>query len=493
MSQEEFALRSQNAYHESSRYDAGGRAWSRATTPEAQELSRKNAGKHYVTLRKKKRRKRVLKGLLVTFLLLLVSCAVAAVAYIAHINGKITKHVDQSLLNVLTDTQDNDPFYMLLLGTDKDGERTESADYGSDFSAYRTDTIILARVDPSKKKVTLISIPRDTYVDMGENGSAKINSAYSFGGAAYATQVVSKFAGVPISHYAEVDMDGFAAIVDQLGGVTVNLPVEVKDPYYTGLDLPAGEQTLDGQTAALLGRSRHAYDNYGGGDFYRAANQRMLIGAVIKKVMSSNPLTLAGTVSTLAGYVTTDMDVSSIAGLATRFLGMDVDKDIYSGQCPTISQLRDEVWYEFCDTARWKEIMGRVDKGLPPYTDTDQDFTSGVAGSVGQSTGDSATNGTDGSGEVKAEHSGSVLVLNGAGIQGIASQVSNRLEKAGFSAMADNADARTDTLVVYNEGARGKAAGVIEDLGLSSEPVANDGSWSTGVDVVVVIGSSWAK
>jgi len=137
--------------------------------------------------------------------------------------------------------------------------------------------------------------------------------------------------------------------------------------------------------------------------------------------------------------------------------------------------------------------MRRVDQGLPPYTDKEQAFTSGVAGSVGQSTGSSSTDSGSGSGAIKAEHEGTVLVLNGAGIQGIAGQVANRLERAGFSALADNADARTDTLVVYNEGDEGKAAGVIEDLGLSSEPVANDGSWSTSVDVVVVIGSSWAQ
>ena len=64
-------------------------------------------------------------------------------------------------------------------------------------------------VDP--EKVTLISIPRDTYVDLGEHGKQKINSAYSIGGAPYTVQVVSDFAGVNISHYAEIDMDGVTA------------------------------------------------------------------------------------------------------------------------------------------------------------------------------------------------------------------------------------------------------------------------------------------
>ena len=105
----------------------------------------------------------------------------------------------------------------------------------------------------------MVSIHRDTLIEMGNYGSQKINSAYSFGGAAYATKVVSEFAGVPISHYAEVDLDRFISIVDVVGGVTVNLPVPVYDPDYTGLNLPVGENKLNGLEAALLCRCRHGY------------------------------------------------------------------------------------------------------------------------------------------------------------------------------------------------------------------------------------------
>ena len=143
------------------------------------------------------------------------SGGVAAAAYIANINSKITKNVDSSLRSVLTETKVTEPFYMLLLGIDRDEDRTAEAG-SADYSGFRTDTIILARVDPTKKKVTLISIPRDVMVSMGSNGEQKINGAYSLGGAAYATQVVEEFAGVKISHYAEIDMDGFAKLVDAI-------------------------------------------------------------------------------------------------------------------------------------------------------------------------------------------------------------------------------------------------------------------------------------
>lgn len=477
---------------------AAGAAPQGVGNPSAPRYSRAKGAEEYIEKRQRRGRHHVLRAALVTLVALVVAGGAAVAAYLYHINTAITAGVDDKLRDTLVETKDpGDPFYMLLLGIDKDEERAESKDYGKDYSAYRTDTIILARVDPRDGKVTLISIPRDTLVDLGSNGKQKINAAYSFGGAAYATKVVSEFAGVDISHYAEIDMDGFAKVVDAIGGVTVDLPVEVKDPKYTGLDLPAGKQKLDGRTAALLGRARHAYDSYGGGDFYRAANQRMLIGAVITKVMKGGASTIVPTVTTLSGYVTTDMDVTSIASLASSFKGIDVEKDVYSGQCPTISEYVNNTWYEVCDTAAWKKIMERVDKGLPPYEDASQDFTAGVAGSVGvsTSTGDDASSsgaGGNGAAQVTPEYTGTVLVLNGTSTAGVAGNGASTLTSAGFTATTNDAPSlQAKTTVYYNGDAQAKAAGVAKTLGLSAAPVQNDGSWDTSSDVVVVFGADW--
>ncbi len=74
------------------------------------------------------------------------------------------------------------------------------------------------------KKVTLVSLHRDTMVDMGEYGVNKLNAAHVFGGPALSVQTVSKLAGVDISHYAEINFDGFRDIVDALGGIEVDVP-----------------------------------------------------------------------------------------------------------------------------------------------------------------------------------------------------------------------------------------------------------------------------
>lgn len=299
--------------------------------------------------------------------------------FLIGIQGLLGQGLDSSLFGVLSDSSINQPFYMLLLGTDKSSEREQSADFGTSDSAYRTDSMILARLDAPQKKVTLISIERDTLVDMGEYGEQKINAAYSLGGPALAVQEVSELADVPIAHYAEINFDEFISVVDSIGGIEVNIKVDLHDSY-ADLDIDAGEQTLDGTTALALCRARHAYEDYGGGDYYRAANQRMIIGAIVKKVLASNPMTIAGSMTTLADSVTTDLTLQEILALARAYQGFDPASDLYSGLEPTTSKYINGGWYDIVDEQAWHTMMQRVDAGLSPYKDASEDFTLDVAG-----------------------------------------------------------------------------------------------------------------
>lgn len=335
----------------------------------------------------KSNRKIVVIAVVAVVLLLIGGVAIAAGLYISNINNKLSSNVTNELREQLVKKEAGDPFYLLLLGVDRDQGRVEDTEnYGSDEHAYRSDSIMLCRIDPKNVKVSMVSIHRDTLVKMDEHGNQKINASYAFGGAAYATKTVSIFSGVPISHYAEIDLDRFIGIVDQVGGVTVDLPVPVNDPEYTGLNLPAGKQTLNGTDAALLCRCRHGYDNYGDGDVFRAANQRMVFSAVIKKVLASDPATIASTVASMADSVTTDMDVAAILDLAMQMKSLNVEEDISTGMEPTDGALIGDTWYEICLVDQWKKMMMRVDQGLPPYDETqgEHDSTAGIAGGVGQ-------------------------------------------------------------------------------------------------------------
>ena len=468
-----------------------------ASTDPRHTPSRSEGIGSYTALRKKKRRGRVLRVLLVMLLVAFVGVGTAAAAFIVRTNSTFHESVSDEMRAVLTEPVElQDPFYMLLLGVDKNQDRAD--EWGADDSNFRSDTIILARVDAPGQKVTLVSIPRDTLVDMGANGERKINDAYSIGGGAYMMEVVEEFAGVDITAYAEVDFEQFISIVDTIGGIDVTLPVDVVEMTYAMIDLKAGEHHLDGATALALCRARHAYDDYGGGDFYRAANQRMVIGAIIKKILTLDPVSMVNAVSALAEGITVyPLTVTDIVSLAMQFQSFNVDTGFYSGQTPTISEYVNNVWYEMPDEVGWEEMMERVKAGEPPYESEEDDFTRGVAGSIGVSSADST--GSDEGGATPAEEeatfSGSVLVLNGTSVPGLAATKSTELEGAGFMPYADSASSmdHTASRVYYNGNGRSAALGVAQTLGISESNVEeNTEGYSTDYDVIVVLGTDVA-
>ena len=416
----------------------------------------------------------------------------AAWAYLNNLDKALNKDVDADLLNSLAVTDSaSDPFYMLLIGIDKSEQRESTNEYGG---SYRTDSMILARIDPREKEVTLISIPRDTQVTIGNHGTQKINAAYAFGGPSGAIDAVSKLAGVPINHYAEIDFDGFKAVVDALGGITVNVPMEINDDMAGG-HVDAGEQTLNGEQALILCRSRHNYDNVGDGDgdSIRAANQRMVISTIMKKLMSSDVATLTNTVNTLAQYITTDYSAAGILGLAQAMLGIDVDNNVYSAQVPTTSVYENDIWYEKVNTEEWQKMMSRVKQGLSPTEETVVDSATGTvmssAGTGGSGSGDSGSKNSSSSSSLSGVK---IAVKNGSGIQGCANEAASKLTPQGAVCETGNADDYNykKTIVVYNGTDSTQAQKIADLLGVGTVK-KNDGTYSFTGDYLVVVGQDW--
>ena len=465
---------------------------------------------HYASARTKRKAKGAVRAVVITIIAVLALGCTVAFAYFSNISSKLNEGIDSALRGQLTETASGDPFYMLLIGIDKSWDRAESAEYGADDAAYRTDSILLARVDPSNKQVTLVSIHRDTLVDFGsDGGKQKINAAYSIGaakkdkgedtsGAAYTVETISKFAGVPITHYAEIDFDQFVSVVDTIGGIDVNVPVDVIDPKFTGANIKAGQQTINGEQALQLCRARHAYDKYGDGDVYRAANQRMVIGTILKKILQSDIGTITNSVNTLSSSVTTDLSVTDILTLATQFQGFDMAKDLYSGMEPTDSKYVNNTWYEICQTSAWQKMMKRVNQGLSPYESENEDTTLGFAGSgtATKNEGASTTSGSTagGSSDAETDYSGTVEVLNGAGVSGLAGRVASTLNSKGFEATsgtADSYDYSTTRIIYVGEENKAKAQAVADTLGLSTVK-KDDGTHAGEANVVVVLGADMA-
>lgn len=153
-----------------------------------------------------------------------------------------------------------------------------------------TDTIMMLTTAPDGV-ATLISIPRDSLVEIPGNGQNKINAAYSFGGPPLLVQTVEQATGVRIEGYVEVGFDGFFSIVEAVDGVEVCLDAPMQDER-AGIDLPAGCQTLGGADALGFVRARYTDPQ---GDFGRVERQRDFIAALADRATSPqvllNPLT----------------------------------------------------------------------------------------------------------------------------------------------------------------------------------------------------------
>ena len=393
---------------------------------------------------------------------------------------------EQTSQDIQSNWTDMSPFYMLLVGVDSSEDRMYGEEgaingYGSDDSSYRTDTIILARVDPGNKKIALVSIHRDTLYPI-DGREQKINNAFSIGGMSKTIEVISEFAGVPITHFAQVNMDGFAAIVDALGGIEINVPFEIYDDW-TEAYFPAGPQVLNGHDATYYVRIRHAYDEMGDGDRYRAAAQRQFLEVLLQRIMSSSPVEMVNIINTLAGYASTDFTLDQIVNLALALRGIDINSDVYSTMNPTIATYQNETWYEINNDEAWQQMMAIIDSGGRPASDT------AIVSGLG-----SVTTGAPGTVELPAPTKENIdIYVKDAYAGGEASAYAAQvLEENGWSATdAGVANITLDyTAVIYPDDTYlGLANEVAALFGGVAEPKLDTWGLPDGFGLMVVMGS----
>jgi LCP family protein required for cell wall assembly len=216
------------------------------------------------------------------------------------------------------------PFNILLVGSDSRAFVGDNSTLGSqignnsDTGGQRSDVTMVARFVPATKSITVISIPRDLWVDIPGNvpnvsGMNRINAAYD-SGPDLLIQTIESVLNIPINFYMSVNFPGFTNMVDALGGVDMTFPTAVKDDY-TGLDVTTlGCQSVSGVTALQLVRSRHLeYMNADGewvsdgqSDFSRIQRQDAFFRAVLAKVnaSASNPFAINGFISAAVGNLT---------------------------------------------------------------------------------------------------------------------------------------------------------------------------------------------
>ena len=260
------------------------------------------------------------------------------------------KAVDEELTG---HTQFDEPFTVLLLGSDA---RSDDPDMGA-----RTDTIILVRVDPTVNKVSMVSIPRDTRIQIEGQGYQKFNAAYTYGGPSGTIAAVKELTGVDIDHYAEINFEGLVGLVDAIGGIDVVVDEEINDEDAGG-HIDAGEQHLDGEHALILARSRAYVD----GDYTRQVNQRKVIMAIINKALTAPATELSGLIQASTKFLKTDsgIDFDFIYDLADQIRhNNDYEVTIYTATLPSSTAEIDGVSWVIADTDGVKEMMKLFEAG----------------------------------------------------------------------------------------------------------------------------------
>ncbi len=347
-----------------------------------------------------------------------------------------------------------EPSNWLLIGTDSRdgidaGDPNSGVFIGGDPSELpsgkRTDTMIVARVDPKNQTIDLLSIPRDLYVPIaGTGGESRINSAFNAeNGETRLVDTIEAYFGFEINHYAEVNFVGFQDIVDELGGVPMWFDRPMRDSN-SGLDVSnAGCRVLDGFQALAFARSRHleyfadgTWQTDPTGDLGRTSRQQYFLRRVVDTAAAQIDLTSLGKINSLISVggsnlvIDQGVEPGDLLGLAQTFA--DAGSERIVGHSLPVFDFR---------TTDGAAVLGLEFELAQPILDIFRGLApSAVQGAPGDD--DSAPTTT-------APARREVSVLNGSGVAGQAGQTGSGLEAAGFEVEVGDADRRAETIVRY--------------------------------------------
>jgi LCP family protein required for cell wall assembly len=344
---------------------------------------------------------------------------------------------------------------ILVLGIDtRDGDRT----------TQNTDTMIVVSLDPLNKTAAMLSIPRDVYINKPGTFQGKINAAFALGGPDLVRRLTNDLLGIRIHSYALVNFDAFNRIVNDVGGVIVDVKRPVRDEFYPTVDygvervdIAPGPQLMFGDTALKYARSRHDSNDYS-----RAKRQQDVLSAL--RVKLSQPQALRMLPSLMDGVgttVETDFDPSNVLPLAATATGIE------SGN------ITSDVLYPCGGDYPHCELTSDSEGGffLVPDVAKIRDLAASLFY------------------DPKVRQEGARVEVQNAGARsGIAQQVADRLEARAFgvSAVTDGSAAKS-AVVLRNSSKRYTAEQLRTQLGLPMETADGSG----GPDIVVRIGNDF--
>ncbi|TET83288.1 MAG: LytR family transcriptional regulator [Anaerolineales bacterium] len=377
---------------------------------------------------------------------------------------------------------------VLLMGLDY-------RDWESGGGAPRTDSMMLATLDPISETAGMLSIPRDLWVEIPAYGHGRINTAYALGeqdrlpggGPALAVKTIEKLLGVPIQYYIQIDFGAFVRMVDEIGGVEIDVPERIKvDPIaQIGPDntvtLEPGVQILCGELALAYARARHTE----GGDFDRARRQQQVAMAIRDKVLNPGMIPiLFGKVSVLyqelASGIRTNLSLDQMVSLGLLALQISNDDIRRAVIGPPLMVTLETVYYGGKEAQVLKPVPSQI------RILRDEIFT--ATGAIGPSISydDEAT--------AAEEENARLAVLNGAGEEGLAGRTAELLRELGFNVTqvsnADRMDYPTTRVVDYT-GNPYTTQYLMVLMDLTQSQILFQSIPEAEVDVALIVGYDW--
>jgi LCP family protein required for cell wall assembly len=342
---------------------------------------------------------------------------------------------------------------VLVMGSDARPDELKRGEVG------RTDTLLIFVGDRAMPRVAMVSLPRDLWVGIPGYGQERVNAAYELGGPQTAKQTVSNVIGQPIDRYVIIGLQGVRDVVDAVGGVDITVPQAIHDDAYPTddygyqvVDIPAGRQHMDGDTALKYARTRHQDS-----DFARTARQQQVVAAVRNAML--NPMNwprIPAVAAAVTTSIKTDMSPLDAVALGAAMLRSPGDAD-----------------HLVVDTSLATPVTGadgayllQAKASLQP---TVAQFLSRPSGAA--------------VGPVSV----SVEVLNAAGVAGLAARTAERLTQAGYTIanVGDAARPQSQTTITARPNATSAANQIATMLGIPISRVTSNAGLSADVQVTL--------
>jgi LCP family protein required for cell wall assembly len=355
----------------------------------------------------------------------------------------------------------------------------------------RTDSMMLVTMDPVSRTAGMLSIPRDLWVNVPGFDYGKINTAYFLGelyklqggGPGLAIQTVENLLGVDINYYAQIDFSAFENFIDQIGGVTVDVPYEMTvDPIGPSntVTLAQGEQHLDGPTALAYARNRDTI----GSDFDRADRQQQVVMAVFDQITSLGNLPKlianAPTIyNNLHSGIHTNLNLKetiSLAWTAAQIPRENIKRGVIGPNETTRTFSPDGL-----------DILLPNMDGVRAVRDQVFSTTSGVA--------PAATAYVSNPDELRQAEAATVSVLNATTTAGLASQTTDYLRNNGINVLVTgNADEQSDTTVIIDyTGKPYTVQYLVNLLNIQADSIYSRYDPNAQTDIAILLGTDWAK